>query len=115
MKEILENTLIEEAKWDPQLVLPLRSRTPDDPLLHWVAIWFAARNLLSDADEHPEHWDTKYEGYMEDEVLKIRDEAECEWRALWSERESSPNLAEVRAVIKRFVGYKSFPNPPEGL
>ena len=107
--------MIEEAKYEPQLVLPLRDREPEDPLLHWVAIWFAARMLLSDAEEHPDHWDIKCDEFTEEEVVSIRDQAENEWRSRWDTREASPNLETVRAVIKRFVGYKSFANPPEGL
>ena len=114
MRQILESQMLEEAKWDPQLVLPLRARPPEDPLLHWVAIWFAAKNLLTDADEHPHHWATKYDEFTEDVVTGIRDDAERQWRLGWNDRESSPNLDTIKATLKRFVGYTSF-TPPEGL
>ena len=114
MKYIAEKDLFEEAKWDPQLVLPLRNRQPEDPLLHWVSIWFAACNLLSDAEEHPYHWDTKYEGLTEQAVIEIRDECEKKWRSLWPSRESSPNLETVLGIVRRLVRSESL-DPPEGL
>jgi hypothetical protein len=114
MKEISENEMLEEAKWEPQLVLELRDREPKDPLLHWVAIWFAAKMLLEDTDEHPDHWEIKYDMLTEEEVCKIRDEADKQWRSYWVSRNSSPNIDKIISTLKRFVGYKSF-DPPEGL
>ncbi len=114
MKYIAEKDLFEEGKWEPQSVLPLRNRQPEDPLLHWVSIWFAACNLLSDAEEHPDHWDIKYEGLTKQHVIEVRNECEKEWRSLWPSRESSPNLEAVLGIVRRFVGFKSF-DPPEGL
>ena len=94
--------MFEEAQWDPQFVLELRDRKPDDPLLHWVVIWVAAKILLVDADEHPDHWKIKYYMFTEEEVCNIRNVAEKKVCSYWELRKTSPNFNKIQSIFAKY-------------